>query len=268
MNQSEKARLFRDLHHGSQILVLPNAWDVASARIFEEAGFPALATTSAGVANSLGYPDAGYIPRDEMLAVVARIARAVQIPVTADVEFGYGDPVATAKAVAEAGAVGMNLEDTRGEDAASIVDINTQAEIIREIHALGLPVVLNARTDLYLANIGDPATRFACTVERLNAYRDAGAECLFEPGLRDAETIGALAREVRGPLNILATNGTPSISELQRLGVARVTIGSGAARATFGLVRRIAAELQDRGAYRHMLEGQIPYPEINALLKR
>src|SRR5947199_10792212 len=114
MTQQDKAIAFRSLHHAGEILILPNAWDVATARVFEEAGFPAIGTTSAGVANSLGYPDGGAISRDEMLEVVARIARAVSIPVTADMESGYGDPVATAKAVIAAGAVGMNLEDVEG----------------------------------------------------------------------------------------------------------------------------------------------------------
>ena len=267
MTQQEKASRFRDLHHGPKILVLPNAWDVASARIFEDAGFPALGTTSAGVANSLGYPDGGIISRDEMLEVVARIARAIDIPVTADVEFGYGDPVATAKAVAAAGAVGMNLEDTSGEDPGSLADIPTQTAILREIQALNLPIVVNARSDIYLAAIGEPATRLASTIERLNAYAEAGAGCLFAPGVRDAETIQALASAVQGPLNVLATVGMPPAAELQKLGVARVSVGSGPARATLGLVRRIATELRDHGTFQTMLDGQIPYAEINALLK-
>jgi 2-methylisocitrate lyase-like PEP mutase family enzyme len=266
MTQQEKAAQFRNLHHAPEILILPNAWDVATARIFEVAGFPALGTTSAGIANSLGYPDGGFISRDEMLEVVARIAHAVAIPVTADVEFGYGDPIATAKAVVAAGAVGMNLEDTAGDDPASLADLSTQTAILRSLRVLDLPLVINARTDIYLANIGDPATRFARTVERLNAYREAGADCLFAPGVHDAETIAALAREIRGPLNILATVGTPSAGELQRLGVARMSVGSGPARATLGLVRRIAAELRGQGSFYTMLDGQIPYAEVNQML--
>jgi 2-methylisocitrate lyase-like PEP mutase family enzyme len=268
MTQLEKAEQFRKLHQGPAILILPNAWDVASARVFEDAGFPALGTTSAGVANSLGYPDGGFISRDEMLEVVGRIVRAVKIPVTADVEFGYGDPVATAKGVAAAGAVGMNLEDTRGEDPESLVDLEEQVAIIQSIHALKLPIVLNARTDIFLAGIGDPSTRLARTVERLNAFREAGADCLFAPGVKDAETIAALAKQVNGPLNILATVGTPPAGELERLGVAKVSVGSGPARATLGLVRRIAMELRDKGSFQTMLDGQIPYAEINSLLKR
>lgn len=264
MLQTEKAAAFIALHQGPPILILPNAWDVASARIFEAAGFPALGTTSAGIAASLGYPDGGNIPAEEMLDVVARIAAAVSIPVTADIEAGYGDPVATAKAVVAAGAVGINLEDLTPDG--ELIDLSTQTAILRELRDLKLPLLVNARTDVYLAGIGDPESRFTRMVERLNAYRDAGAGCLFAPGVHDPQVIAALAREVKGPLNVLATAGTPSTSELQKLGVARVSVGSGPARAALGLVRRIAIELRDAGTYTNMLDGQIPYAEVNQML--
>src|SRR5579859_7686544 len=138
--QPEKAKLFLSLHHGPRILVLPNAWDVASARIFEDAGFPAMATTSSGIANSLGYPDGQVIPRDEMLEVVARIVRAVSVPVSADMEAGYGetpdDMAATARATIEAGAIGLNLEDAVGEGLGKLVETALQTEkICAMIHA-------------------------------------------------------------------------------------------------------------------------------------
>lgn len=191
--QAEKSERLRKLHQGPRILVLANAWDVASARIMEEAGFPAIATTSSGVAASLGYPDGQRISREEMLEVVARIARAVRVPVTADMEAGYGttvgEMVKTAKAVVAAGAVGMNLEDVTGEDESSQVELALQVEKIRAIckatAALGVPVVVNARTDIYLIPIGEAATRFERTVERLRAYREAGAGCLLR---REFET--------------------------------------------------------------------------------
>ena len=268
MNQNEKAARFRELHHGPKILVLPNAWDVASARIFEIAGFPAMGTTSAGVAASLGYPDGGLISRDEMLDVVRRIAAAVSIPVTADVEAGYSDPIATAKAVVAAGAIGLNLEDAIPGTSDVLTELATQTAVISEIKAANLPLVINARTDVYLAGIGDPSTRFARTVERLNAYYQAGADCLFAPGIRDPETIGALAREVRGPLNILAGVGSPPTQELQRLGVARVSVGSGASRAALGLVRRIALELLETGTYSAMTSDQVTFEEVNRMLDR
>jgi 2-methylisocitrate lyase-like PEP mutase family enzyme len=268
MTQEEKAREFRALHNSGKILILPNAWDVVTARIFEMAGFAAIGTTSAGIAASQGYPDGENISRNEMLEVVARVVRAVAIPVTADVESGYGDPVGTAKAVAETGAVGMNLEDTLADAGDKLVGLSEQRAIIQEIRALNLPLVINARTDIYLASIGDPATRFARTVERLNAYREAGADCLFAPGVSDPGIIAALARELQGPLNILATVGTPTASELQALGIARVSVGSGPARAALGLVRRIAIELREHGSYNTFLQGQVPYAEVNEMLSR
>jgi 2-methylisocitrate lyase-like PEP mutase family enzyme len=264
----EKADRFRALHLGPRILILPNAWDVASARIFEAEGFPAVATTSAGIASTLGYPDGERISRTEMLGMVERIARALDVPLSADVEAGYDDPVATARAVAKSGAIGMNLEDVEDQRSGTLRDLAHQAEIIREIQALSLPLVVNARTDIYLAQVGDPATRFARTVERLNAYRQAGADCLFAPGVTDRETIAGLAREVSGPLNVLATAGIPPAAELESLGVARVSVGSGISRAALGLVRRTARELLDDGSFTAIFEGQIPYAELNNLLAK
>jgi 2-methylisocitrate lyase-like PEP mutase family enzyme len=263
---SEKTALLRKLHGGPAILVLPNAWDVASARIFESAGFPAVATTSAGVANSLGYPDVQKISRDEMLAVIERVVKSVAVPVTGDVEAGYDDPVATAIALAGIGAAGMNFEDSLGESGA-LADIATQVRVIEKIRAK-TDLVINARSDVYLMGVGDPATRFERIVERLNAYRKAGADSLFAPGARDAETIGKLARAIDGPLNILAGAGTPSVAELQRLGVARVTIGSGAMRASMGLTARIAKELLEQGTYSSFTDGAMPYDVGNRLFEK
>jgi 2-methylisocitrate lyase-like PEP mutase family enzyme len=260
-----QAETLRGLHRRmpDHMLVLPNAWDVASARIFERAGFPAIATTSAGVAFALGYPDGERLSREEMTDAVARIARAVKVPVTADVEAGYGDPVETARQVWAAGAVGMNLEDVTGD---RLHDLAAQVVVIRGIRAAFPHMVINARTDILLNSIGDEATRFDRTVERLNAYAEAGADCLFAPGVRDRETIGRLAKAVRGPLNILATVGSPDLAEMKALGVARVSVGSGPMRATLGLVDRIAIELRDRGTYTAMVDGAIPYAEVNLLL--
>ena len=262
MQREEKIEAFRALHHGPRILTLPNAWDAASARIFEDAGFQAVGTSSAGVAFALGYPDGQHIPLDEMLEAVARIARAVSVPVTADVEAGYDDPVATARGVVETGAVGMNLEDVSG----SLVALQKQTAHIRQIRA-ATDLIINARTDIFLESIGDESTRFERTVERLNAYLHAGADCAFAPGVRDAETIGRLALAVAGPLNILAVAGSPSTAEMERMGVARVSVGSGPMRVTLALVRRMAEQLRDEGTF-EMLRDAVPYAELNALLKR
>jgi 2-methylisocitrate lyase-like PEP mutase family enzyme len=274
--QAEKAERLRKLHQGPRILVLANAWDVASARLMEEAGFPAIATTSSGVAASLGYPDGQRISREEMLEVVARIARAVRVPVTADMEAGYGTSVEemaeTAKAVVAAGAVGMNLEDVTGDDESSQVELGLQVEKIRAIckasAALGVPLVVNARTDIYLLPIGEEATRFERTVEHLRAYREAGAGCVFAPGIRDRETISKLVKAVDAPLNILLTPGCPSLGELEKMGVARASAGSAVMRATLGLVRRIAKELMEKGSFESLFNGAIPFDEVNRMMGR
>jgi 2-methylisocitrate lyase-like PEP mutase family enzyme len=274
--QALKAEQLRKLHRGPRMLVLPNAWDVISARIIEELGFPAIATTSAGIAATLGYPDGQKISREEMLGVVARIAKAVHVPVTADVEAGYGvtidDMTQTVKAVVAAGAVGMNLEDVTASDEDSQVDLALQVEKIRAIRrateSLGVPLVLNARTDIYLIPIGPVETRFDRTVERLRVYREAGADCLFAPGLKDPDTIAKLVRAVNGPLNILLMPGMPTLRELENMGVARASAGSGVMRATLGLTRRIAKEMLEAGTYASMLEGAVPFAEVNELLAR
>ncbi len=275
-SEAGKAEQLRKLHDGPRILVLANAWDVASARVMEELGYPAIATTSAGVAAALGYPDGQRIPREEMLEVVGRIARAVRVPVTADVEAGYGTTVPeiieTAKALIAAGAVGMNLEDVTGDDESSLVDIALQAEKIRTIcevsSSLGVPLVVNARTDIYLMGIGDPATHFERAVERLRAYRTAGAGCLFAPGVRDRKIIARLVKALEAPLNILVSPGCPSIPELEKIGVARASTGSAVMRASLGTVQQIGKELIEKGTYDSLLDGAIPYADVNRMMAR
>jgi 2-methylisocitrate lyase-like PEP mutase family enzyme len=272
--QKSKAMAFRAMHRGPKILLLPNAWDVVSARVFENAGFGALATTSGGVAFSLGYPDGEKIPREEMLARIGRIARAVKVPVTADVEAGYGprpeDAARTARAVIEAGAVGMNLEDATEDAAHPLAELPLQLEKIHAVREAalqtGVLLVLNARTDVYLLKVGDPEKRYAEALRRLVAFRDAGADCVFLPGVTDAPTIERIVQDVKCPVNILAGPGSPAVPELGRLGVARVSVGSAPMRATLGLVRRMAEELRSSGTYT-TLEGGIPYAEVNQLLE-
>jgi 2-methylisocitrate lyase-like PEP mutase family enzyme len=272
-SQANKAIQFRQLHRGPRALVLPNAWDVASARIFEDAGFSAIATTSAGIAFSLGYPDGQRIPREEMLARIGRIARAIHVPVTADIEAGYGSSAEAAAATTleliQAGAVGMNLEDASGNPDEPLIDLQLAVEKIKAARAaaaqLHVEIVVNARTDVYLLPGGDPDADYSEALRRLVAYREAGADCVFAPGLKDADTIGRLVQAVNCPLNILAGPGTPSIPELEKLGVARVSLGSGPMRATLGLLRRAAVELRSSGTYSAM-EGAVPYAEVNKLL--
>ncbi|MBI3401177.1 MAG: isocitrate lyase/phosphoenolpyruvate mutase family protein [Acidobacteria bacterium] len=271
---SDKTERLRALHKTPPILVLPNAWDAVSARLFEAEGFPAIATTSAGVAATLGYPDGGAVPAHEMIDAVARIARAVRVPVTADIEHAYATtPDAVADVVlrvAAAGAVGINLEDLL-PGSAQLEPLGTQTSKITAVakatRTAGVPVVINARTDVFLHEIGAPDTRLTVAVERGRAYLAAGADCVFVPGVRDRGTIAALVDGIGGPINILATAGAPPIAELESLGVARVSVGSGPHRATMALVRDIAKELKTRGTYETFTRHAIPYAEVNELMK-
>ena len=271
--QLDQATQFRQLHRGPGILILPNAWDVASARVFEEAGFPALATTFAGIAFSLGYPDGQKIPREEMLARIGRIARAVRVPLTADVESGYGatpeEAAQTSRELVQAGVVGMNLEDASVRRDQPLIDLQLAVEKIRAVREaamqLGSQIVVNARTDVYLLPGGNPDADYSEALRRLIAFRDAGADCVFAPGLKDSETIERLVKAVGCPLNILAAPGAPSIPELAKLGVARVSVGSGPMRATLGLLQRVAEELKATGTYDTM-NGAMPYAAANKML--
>ena len=263
-----RAVRFRELHQGPEILVLPNAWDAASARIFETAGFYAIGTTSAGVSFALGFTDGDRASRAPVLDAVTRIASAVLVPVTADMVSGYGESidevVETAKAVVAAGAVGMNIEDSSGGD--SLFDRALQVEKIQAIRGACDALVINARTDVYLRQIGEPETWFQHAVERAHAYRKAGADCLFVPGVRDAETIRRLTDAIDGPVNILAVPGMPPVAVLESLGVRRVSVGSGPMRATLALTARIARELIAQGTYASFADA-IPSAEANRLFQ-
>jgi 2-methylisocitrate lyase-like PEP mutase family enzyme len=275
-DQKRRALTFRQLHHGPKVLLLANVWDVASARVIEEAGYPALATTSAGIAFSLGHPDGEKIPTEEMFARISRIAKAVNVPVTADVEAGYGnrpeDAAATATAVINAGAVGINLEDGTDDPTHPVAELSLQLERIKAVREAamktGVLLVVNARTDVYLREVGSTDDEcYGLALERVLAFRDAGADCVFVPGLRDPAVIGKLVNEVKCPVNILAQAGYPSIPELEKIGVARVSLGSGAMRAGLGLLKRLAEELKGSGTY-SQLEGALSGTEVNKLMSR
>lgn len=235
MNQIEQAEAFRRMHREQPILVLPNAWDVASAKRFAALpGCRALATSSAAVARALGWEDGERAPAAEMIEANRRIAAAVELPVTGDLERGYGDPVGTARAAWEAGLVGINFEDSTRE---GLVELDEQLAAIREIRAAVPDLVLNARVDVFLGiGRGDVAE----AAERGNAYLTAGADCVY-PILAPPESIAALAHRIDGPINVIASNGTPTPAELQELGVARLTWGGGLAAAAYGEAERIAA---------------------------
>jgi len=249
--------------------VLANAWDCASARIVERAGYPAIATSSAGIAFSHGYADGQRIPLEEMASAVKRIASRVALPVTADLEGGYGDIARTTSALLESGAVGLNLEDREGDGPEGLIDTARQCKKIRTVKRIGrdhgVDLVLNARTDLYLEQIGDPADRFERACDRLRAYIDAGADCVFVPGIGREALIRRFVEQLRFPLNVLAMVGMPPVARLQELGVARVSLGSGIARAVLGYTRRLVDGLRTHGSLDVTLEGAVPFAEANFL---
>lgn len=269
----QKAARLAALHRPGHPLVLVNAWDAASARIIEKAGSHAIATSSAGVAFACGYPDGEKISRERMLEAVARICAAVSLPVTADLERGYGDTPEemrrTAEGLLEAGAVGLNLEDGTGRPEVPLADLALQVEKIRTILAAGrrhgVPIILNARTDVYLRGVGPESGRLAEAVRRGEAYRDAGAACVFVPGVTEPAVIGELVARLACPVNVLAVAGSLSIPELAKLGVARVSLGSGPMRAAMTLARRLAEEALTRGTYAS-LEGALSNATMNDLM--
>jgi len=275
MSQHALAAAFRQLHapDADPILVLPNAWDAMSARLVEAAGARAVATTSAGISWALGRPDGQGLAREAMLAAVRLIVETVRIPVTADVESGYGsgtaeDVAATVRGVIAAGAVGINLEDAPGRDGAPLLDAAVQAERLAAARAAaraaGVDVFINARTDVYVKQVGGEAGRFDETVRRARAYVAAGADGVFVPGVADADTIRRLAAAVGAPLNVIGGPGVPSVPELRALGVARVSVGPGLARSVMAHIRRAAGEVLGGGTYEALRE-QVPSPEANAL---
>jgi 2-methylisocitrate lyase-like PEP mutase family enzyme len=237
MDQHAKAELFRRLHHEPPLLVLPNAWDVASATTLASLeGCRALATSSAAVARSLGWEDGERAPAAEMVEAARRIAAAVDVPVTADLERGYGDPVGTARAAWEAGLVGINVEDSTRT---GLFPLEEQVDVIRAIRSAVPELVVNARVDIFL-RIGSGDVDEA--VERANAYLSAGADCAY-PILAPPSSIAALAHRIAGPVNVLVQQGTPGVAELQELGVARLTWGSGLATIAYAEAAAAAAAL-------------------------
>ena len=269
--QLAKAQKFRDLHTQSGIFLMPNAWDPGSARMLASSGFPAIATTSAGIAFSLGVPDyVGAVSQTEMVACIHRIARSVELPVSADLEAGYGaEPAHVAKTIelaVAAGVVGGNIEDFTGDSSTPLFDTALATERIRAARAAadvgGVPFTLTARTDCFLAKTENP---FSEAVRRANMYREAGADCLFVPGASDPSTIAELVKEIDGPLTVVMglTGLSLTISQLQDMGVKRVTIGGSLARATYGLIRQASQEMALYGSFDYSSQ-QIPNAELCA----
>lgn len=274
--QAQKAELLRSLHHGSHALVLPNAWDAASARLFERAGFPAVATTSAGVAAMMGYPDEQQIPREQMLLIVGRIAATVDVPVTADLESGFGatitEVVETMRQAIRLGVVGVNLEDNTHLSEPPIVDLDYQCELIRAVRLTaqgeGVPLVINTRIDTYLRDVGTFSERYDLTIERAQAYLAAGADCVYPMGLSDGVDIARMVQQLNAPINILIGPGTPTVPELDRMGVRRITAGSGLMRATLPFIQRMGERLHRGEDLSDLFDHGFTYTVVNRLFER
>ena len=272
-SQREKTEEFRSLHESNHILILPNAWDVPSARVFENAGFPAIATSSAALAVSLGYPDGERMGKDELFSTVKKIASHLTVPLSVDIESGFGatkDHLAdTVRRVIEAGGIGINIEDISSFDSKTLFSMETQVERIRTIRtvseSLDIPLVINARTDAYRYSAGNEAAKLDETIRRAKAYAEAEPDCLYPMGLADKGAIETFVKAVNKPVNIMARKGAPTIQELEEIGVKRLSLGPRPMYATMGLLKRIAQELTQNRTYETLLADAITFDELNAL---
>ncbi|MCE9596499.1 MAG: isocitrate lyase/phosphoenolpyruvate mutase family protein [Spirochaetia bacterium] len=267
ISQAERGLMFRTLHN-TGTFIMPNAWDAGSARMLVGQGFKAIATTSAGIAFAAGLPDHQKLSRDAMLAEVRKIVQSVNVPVSADLEGGYGiapNVVAeTVRMAIEIGVVGCNIEDLSGNVDSPLIEPGLAAERISAIRkvadAQGISFTLTARTDAFLTK---HPMAFDEAVRRCNQYRQAGADCLFVPGVGDSETIGNLVRAIDGPMNFVMGLAHSSLNakELSALGVRRISIGGSLARASFGLIRAAAQEMQTSGTFT-FADNQYPHGEL------
>jgi 2-methylisocitrate lyase-like PEP mutase family enzyme len=271
--QREKAELFLKYHHDNDILVLANSWDVGSSKLVEASGYKAIATTSMGIAASLGYPDRQVIQLSEMIDVISGIVGTVQVPVTVDIEAGYGNNLNeildSVNKIIATGIVGINIEDSI--DLSSVlVDEMEFCERISAIRALsdslGFHLVINTRTDSFYTSLGSPREKLSESIRRGNQYREAGADCIFVQPVWERETISTLVKEIDAPINILANPGIgaglpPSVRELQDLGVARLSLGSSLMKATLALIKKVADELSEKGTYDILLDSLTPLPD-------
>lgn len=273
MRQKEQAEKFHHLHHAKEMLVLPNAWDCASAKIFENAGFPAIATTSSGVSWSCGYQDGERIPPELMLEVVSRIARTVQVPVTADIEGGYTDSLEGlgefVKQIIDAGAVGINLEDSSStkNDLNSIEQQVEKIKVVKKVSGQnGINLFLNARIDALMYFPGSLESKIQACIERAKVYANAGADGIFVPFVKEIETVALLKKGIDLPLNILIED-TLDVSALRNLKVNRVSTGSKPILASLSLMKRIGQELRQGNDWSSLMVKDTNYAELNQYFK-
>ncbi len=272
--QHDKALLLRALHRPGDPLLLANVWDAAGTRLVAATGAAAIATASASVSWTLGFPDGDRADLAQVLAQTALVVRAAgELPVTVDLESGFADTAAgvggTTTALLATGAVGVNLEDTGPDGAAPLRPVAEAARRIAAARAAadaaGVALFVNGRTDVFLRAVGDPADRLDEAVARARAYVEAGADGVFVPGVADPATVAALVAAVPAPLNVLAGPGAPGVADLAKLGVARISLGPGLARAAYTALRGAAEEFYASGTY-GALDGGLSYGELNGLL--
>jgi 2-methylisocitrate lyase-like PEP mutase family enzyme len=274
LTQKEKAELLLKYHHDDEVLVLVNSWDTGSSLLIQATGFKAVATTSMGIAASLGYPDGQKIPFTEMLEAIQRITDKVSIPVTADIEGGYGsntqEITGSIEKIINTGIAGINIEDSDHLNP-GLLDADEFCERISAIRklskSLGFHLVINARTDVFLAETGSPNGRIAESIRRGNKYREAGADCIFVPCVWEEEMISELVKGINAPINILCnpTNGTglpPSIEELKNLGVARLSVGSSVMKSTLALIKNVGEEMLQKGTYNNYSNALTPVENV------
>lgn len=271
---NEKSRWLRELVRAPDILVMAGAYDVLSALLFEQMGFKAIQGTSGGIAAVLGYPDGEVMSREQFVDLSGQFAQAVSVPFNADGEKGYGDEEGvseTVRALVARGVAGMNLEDGAAKGRGGLVEVSQQLRKIKAVmqtkRELGSEFFLNTRVDAFHVITDDPKKALDEAIRRGNAYAEAGGDCIFYLNLHSAETIGRVAREVKAPISILAGPQSPSVSELQDLGVARVSYGSGFMKAAITGTKRLAQEILDKGTC-NLLKESVQTPEIAALLAR
>ncbi len=274
--QIKLAGEFRSMHSFGNFFVIPNAWDVPSARIFEEAGFASVATSSAGMSVSLGYPDGESIPKNEFMASVRRVARVLSIPLSVDVVSGFGrnneEVVGSIREVVESGAVGINIEDfDHGKN--ELFDPEEQGQKIRAIRIMaedtGIPLVINARTDAFSGSkAGDTDARLESAIKRSEKYIEAGADCVYPVGLADHDSISRFVESVKFPVNVMVRKGLPEISALKQIGVTRLSFGPAASYAAMGLLWRIGKDILERGNLDKLLDGAISFEMLNSLAAR
>jgi 2-methylisocitrate lyase-like PEP mutase family enzyme len=271
-SKKAKAEEFQDLHRSKRLFILPNALDVPSARLFEGLGFPAVATSSAGLMVSLGYPDGQTIPKKEFFSAIAKIARALSLPLSADIVAGFGSTpkqvVSTVRSVIKAGAIGVNIEDFE-HSTKKLFSLESQVMKLQAVkklgRSMGMPFVLNGRTDAYRFAEGNDEARLKEAIRRAKAYRNAGCDCVYPMGLVDHGMIKCFVEALDCPVNVMVRKGLPTVGELDSIGVKRVSFGPAASYAIFGFLERACQQVLETGTFSSLTDGAISFDDLNSL---